>query len=93
MFYDGAWELVAMFDPKAIAAQLDGRVLAVLISTESLASVDRLAALAGTNVDGLRVSMRRLALRVPGRTWPWALVSEYDVAPYWWPAARLAMVV
>lgn len=82
-----------MFDPRLIAAQLDGRVLAAVSGPASLASVEDLAAMAGTDVDGLRASMRRLALRVPGCTWPWAAVSEYDVAPCWWPAARWALVV
>lgn len=82
-----------MFDPRLIAAQLDGRVLAASLTLPDSATMEAVAAAARTDMAGLRCSMRRLALRQPGKTWPWAAVSACDMPPWLWAAERLAEVV
>lgn len=59
-----------MFDPKAIAATLDGKVLAALCSVPDTEPIEAVAQAAGVDMLTLRASMHRLALRVPGVNWP-----------------------
>lgn len=57
------------FDPKLIAVQLDGRVLAALETAKS-ESFERVVELSGAELSAVVATMHRLALRVPGVNWP-----------------------
>ena len=58
------------FDKRLIAAQLDGKDLAVLWTVNDAKALDKVAELAGVDMDRLCAAMHRLALRVPGVNWP-----------------------
>jgi hypothetical protein len=65
-----------MFDVKLVHAHLDARVLAALGTVPDSDPLERVAELAGVDMQTLRASMFRLALRQPGKTWPAAEVPS-----------------